>query len=201
MMKSILHISVMGLIGWGIQVGGSQPLAAAEIEVPYSVLAGSIIKNNFTDQGRHYLSGDSGSKCTYAYLENPRVIAESGRLKLVAHFSGRAATEVFGNCVGAGDAFTVTLSGVPVYADGELRLDDQRIDVPDGKLFSDEIEDFLSGNLLPAFRYPLRDEIRKALASVKIENGSLELGRFEISRLALGSDRVVAIFDFAVKVR
>ncbi len=59
----------------------------------------------FTQDGRRYVHNDKTNKCNFAYLEKPQVRSEGGKLRIHARFTGRSSLNMFGQCVGLGDAF------------------------------------------------------------------------------------------------
>ncbi len=68
-------------------------LSASELRVHYQTLEKLLLQQVFNESGRRYLNGDLSSRCNYAYLENPRVMAQADRLRITAHFSARAAVD------------------------------------------------------------------------------------------------------------
>ncbi|MDH3689928.1 MAG: hypothetical protein OEU36_10670 [Gammaproteobacteria bacterium] len=119
----------------------------------------------FTDSGRHYMQGSRSTPCAYAFLSDPKLNARADRLVMVAKFDGQAGVLVNGECVGLGDTFPVTLSGVPVYQNGVLRLDKMTMEVPD-QAYADLVRSFVQGPLAQRLRYPLLAELRKMLVEV-----------------------------------
>jgi len=79
------------------------PLAAAgaDIQIYYSVIQSSLANQAFTQDGRLYLKGKPQA-CTFAFLENPAVTGQNGKLHVTAKFTGRSAGSVLGFCVGGG---------------------------------------------------------------------------------------------------
>ena len=69
----------------------------------------------------------AGVKCNYAYLEAPRISGANGMLQVSARFSGRSAMNVLGMCIGLGDAFETSITALPYYQDGTLRLKDVQV--------------------------------------------------------------------------
>ena len=66
-------------------------LAQVELHLTFGVLQKVIAAQVFTDQGRKYVKGSKDKRCSFAYLENPRVGEADGRLLVRAKFSGRSA--------------------------------------------------------------------------------------------------------------
>jgi hypothetical protein len=105
---------------------------AVEIHLQFGALERMLADQVFTQEGRRYVQGAKTSKCNFAYLEKPQVRGDAGRLRIRAHFSGRAALNVIGQCVGLGDAFDVLITAVPVYKNGALSLQEVKA-ASDGK--------------------------------------------------------------------
>ena len=84
----------------------------AELRLTLPALTRLLKETVFTQNGRRYVSGDAGSAC-YAFFESPAIQIAGPRLVLTAHFSSKTGFEVLGNCVGAGIAENVSVSGIP----------------------------------------------------------------------------------------
>ena len=93
--------------------------AQVELHLTFGVLQKVIGAQVFTEDGRKYVRGGKDKRCSFAYLENPRVGEADGRLVVRAKFSGRSAMTVLGQCVGMGDSFDVVVRMTP-YADKSL---------------------------------------------------------------------------------
>ena len=91
---------------------------AVELRVHHSVIKKILAEQVFTDEGRKYVQASRAAKCTFAYLENPEIGEEKGRLKIRARFSGRTAKDFFGRCIGLGDSFLVAITAMPSYDAG-----------------------------------------------------------------------------------
>jgi hypothetical protein len=107
-------------------------LAQVELHLTFGVLQKVIAGQVFTDQGRRYVRGNKDKRCSFAYLENPRVGEADGRLVVRAKFSGRSALNVFGQCVGLGDSFDVVVRMTPYADKSVLKLHDVSVS-SDGK--------------------------------------------------------------------
>ena len=100
---------------------------ASELLVSYEALERNIVVQLMTQDGRYYMQGDPSTPCAYAFVQDPRVDAYEGRLRIRLLFSGSAATSIRGQCIGAGDNFDLAITGVPKYANGELYLDQMSV--------------------------------------------------------------------------
>lgn len=120
-------------MNWLLLLSTALPaLAQVELHLTFGVLQKVIGGQVFTDDGRKYVKGSKDKRCSFAYLENPRVGEADGRLVVRAKFSGRSAMTVLGQCVGLGDSFEVVIRMTPYAEKSLLRLRD--VDVTsDGK--------------------------------------------------------------------
>ena len=117
---------------WLLALAAWPAMAQVELHLTFGVLQKVIGQQVFTEDGRKYVKGSREKRCSFAYLENPRVGEADGRLLVRARFSGRSALNVLGQCVGLGDSFDVVVRMSP-YADKSiLRLRDVEV-VSDGK--------------------------------------------------------------------
>lgn len=86
---------------------------AIELRIQFAALERMLGEQVFTQDGRRYVHNDQANKCNFAYLEKPRVQGQDGKLRMRARFSGRSALNMFGRCVGLGDAFEVIITALP----------------------------------------------------------------------------------------
>ena len=105
-------------------LAAAAPVSAVEIQVRYAALERILASQVFTQDGRRYVKGDAKTKCSFAYLEHPQIQGKDGLLRIRARFTGRSALNMFGQCVGLGDAFTVVIGARPTYKDGNIGLTD-----------------------------------------------------------------------------
>jgi hypothetical protein len=113
-----------GLIAVWCCLCGTAAHAQSEFRLPFDVLEHILATQAFTPDGRLYLRGNSSAVCNYAYLQDPKLSSVDGKLKLNARFSGRSAINFFGQCVGFGNTFGLTILSTPYYKDGSLRFRD-----------------------------------------------------------------------------
>ncbi|MBL8240104.1 MAG: hypothetical protein JNM66_21970 [Bryobacterales bacterium] len=106
--------------------------AQVELHLTFGVLQKVVGAQVFTEDGRKYVKGSKDKRCSFAYLENPRVGEADGRLLVRARFSGRSALNVLGQCVGVGDSFDVVVRMTPYTDRSLLRLRDVEV-TSDGK--------------------------------------------------------------------
>jgi hypothetical protein len=113
----------------------SVPIPASsgiQLVLHYEALQRILAAQLFTQDGRNYVKGSKDARCNYAYLENPVIGAEKGRLSVKARFSGRAALDLLGRCIGLGDSFDVTILATPYYR-ARWDLHSRRADVFESK--------------------------------------------------------------------
>lgn len=177
--------------------------AESEIHLSFNALERLLSKQLFSEEGRRYVRGDRNNKCNYAWLEQPKVWGENGRLVIRARFTGRTAWDVFGRCIGMGDSFDVRITSMPYYKDGSIGLS-QTAAAPEGGggFYARQVCAALAASLNRDFRYPLATELKRALE----EPGSLpeyprELRRFSVTRIFMSENAVVLTLDFALAVR
>lgn len=134
----------------------ASPLGAATLEVEHAALQRLLAVHAMTDGGRLYLDGDATTPCRYAFVQEPKVDAEAGRLRIELVFSGRQAAGVAGRCVGPGGTFDVRLSGVPREDAGVLFLDEIQLEaLGPGQPFFAVVAPLLERGLGERLRVPL----------------------------------------------
>ena len=144
------------------------------------------------------MKGDRNTRCNFAYLESPHFENDGGLLRIRAKFTGRAALNLLGQCVGLGDAFKVVITARPQYQDGQLRLRDVAAE-SDGKsgFYIRRVCSGLSSSLARDFRYPLEAEAQKLLQ----EPGRRELRAFKVPDIRVSEDALVLVVDFELRVK
>lgn len=139
-------------------------LAQVELHLTFGVLQKVIAAQAFAEDGRRYVKGSKAKRCSYAYLENPRVGEADGRLVVRAKFSGRSALDVFSRCVGLGDSFDVVIRMTP-YADKSiLRLRDVQV-TSDGRngVYSRAVCKGLAESIPRVLTYDFAPDFKRAL--------------------------------------
>ena len=138
--------------------------AQVELHLTFGVLQKVIAAQVFTEEGRKYVKGSKAQRCSFAYLENPRVGEADGRLVVRAKFSGRSALDVFSRCVGLGDSFDVVVRMTP-YADKSiLRLRDVEV-ASDGRngMYSRAVCKALAETIPRVLVYDFAPDFKRAL--------------------------------------
>lgn len=176
---------------------------AVELHVQFGALERMLAKQVFTEDGRKYVHGDRKTRCDFAYLEHPQIQGADGRLRIRAKFTGRSALNMFGQCVGLGDAFTVVIGARPQYRDGNLGLADVTA-ASDGKsgFYIHRVCAALAGSLGRDFRYPLAAEAQKALEDPGAQpDYHREVRHFRVPDIRVAADALVIEVDFELTVK
>jgi hypothetical protein len=181
---------------------GAPPARAASLEFEYSALERLVATALLTQGGRLYLSGQDAEGCAYAFVQQPRIDAEQGRLRVTFLFSGRQAVSVAGRCVGPSGTFDIQVSGVPAFVGGEVLLDQLAVETtgrgqPLFKLVAPLIESRLAARL----RFPLQRMLGVAARELSTSHDlglsfdNLSIPRIEVRersvRLVIDSDVVI----------
>ena len=177
--------------------------AGAELAIHFTAIQKILGQLVFTQDGRKYLRGAPGVKCNYAYLEAPRISGANGMLQVSARFSGRSAMNVLGMCIGLGDAFETSITALPYYQDGTLRLKDVQV-VGKGRdgYYIRRVCAALAESLRTQFKYGILDNA-KLILERKQEGAvySQEMVRFQVPAVTVTSEAVVLTLDFALAVK
>jgi len=189
------------IVGTALTVAlGGVPLEASELFFSHGAVARGLYDALMVSDGRWFVQGESQEDCSHAFLQDPRVDAVRERLRITFFFSGRAAASVRGRCVGAGDTFDITVTGVPTFAEGELLLADPKIDAPDRKLFK-AVAPIVQGAVRDRLRYPLRNAVDWAVHDLRERTGRhVVLDDFELSRIEVGEQGTRVELSFGLQV-
>lgn len=139
-------------------------IAQVEVHLTFAVLQKIIGSQVFTEDGRKYVRGGKDKRCSFAYLENPRIGETDGRLVVRARFSGRSAMTVLGQCVGLGDSFDVVVSMTPYAEKSLLRLRDVQV-ISDGKrgMYARAVCNQLAATIPRILIYDFSPDFKRAL--------------------------------------
>ena len=144
-------------------------LAQVELAITFGVLQNAVAAQVFTEDGRRYVKGNKDKRCSYAFLENPRVSEWDGRLLVRAKFSGRSSFNVLGQCVGIGDSFDVLIRMTPYADKTTIRLRD--VDVAsDGKrgVYARAVCKALAATLPRVLVYDLAPDFKRTLEAEQV---------------------------------
>jgi hypothetical protein len=168
------------------------------LEVTYPAIERLIVEKILVEGGRRYLQGGPDDTCTYSFVQEPRVSASEGRLRIRFLFAGSVGTEITGRCIGRGGNFDVIVSGVPAYEDGTLFLEDLRFESDNG-LF-DLFFPIVESQLRPALRVPLQSAVEEHLSQL-VTAARVRVEELTVSEIRLGPDAATLTAELRVDVR
>ena len=179
------------------------PAPALDLAIAYPALERMVAAKLFPEGGRRYVQGSAKDRCKWAYLEDPRVGAEDGRLCIRARFTGKTALNVLGACFGPSDRFAVAVYGNLYYRDGALGLKDIEVKSPgrDG-FYVRRVREALATGMAREFHYPLKDDVdrmfRSANAGLPVKNA---VTRFGVNAIRVEPQALVLALDVQLSVR
>jgi hypothetical protein len=176
---------------------------AVELHIQYGALERMLAEQAFTQEGRRYVRGSKTARCNFAYLEKPRIESRDGRLRIHARFTGRSAANLFGGCVGLGDAFDLTITTTPEFREPNIVLRDVTVS-SDGKtgFYIRRVCTAMAASLTRDFKYGVTGEAKRILE----EPGNLpqykrELRGFAVREIRITDDALVLVLDFELAVK
>jgi hypothetical protein len=176
---------------------------AVEIHIQFGALERMLAEQVFTQEGRRYVQGARGNKCNFAYLEKPQIRGENGLLQIKAHFTGRSALNVIGQCVGLGDAFDPLITAVPVYRNGAVGLQQVKV-VSVGKTgyYIRKVCSALEASLARDFKIPLERDARALLENPgPTPQYKREVRKFNVPEIRVSNDALVLAVDFEMTIK
>ncbi|MBK5293961.1 MAG: hypothetical protein JJE04_20085 [Acidobacteriia bacterium] len=181
------------------------PSAHAQVllHMHFSTIQRMLASQVFTQDGRKFVKGQSDKQCSFAYLENPVVGSEQGRLRIRARFSGRSAFDLFSKCVGLGDAFDLSILATPQYKTGSVVFKNVMVESygPD-RFYKKQVRRVMAASLERDFRYPLAAEVRRVLEHGELAAGfRRELSDFDVTSIYVAQDSVVLSLRFHLAVK
>jgi hypothetical protein len=176
---------------------------AVDLQIQFGALERMLGEQVFTQDGRKYVYGTATTKCNFAYLEKPRVQGAGGKLVIRARFTGRSALNMFGQCVGLGDAFTVALTAAPIYKDGAIGLTNVTAASEDHTgYYVRRVCTALAASLGHDFKYPIAAAAKAALEDSSAQPGyKRELRNFQITGIRVTDGALVLTMDFELTVK
>ncbi len=176
---------------------------AVDLQIQFGALERMLGEQVFTQDGRKYVHGTSTTKCNFAYLEKPHFQNANGKLQIRAKFTGRSALNMFGQCVGLGDAFTASLTAVPRYKDGAIGLGDVTAASDDHTgFYVRRVCAALAASLGRDFKYPIAAAAKSALEDPGSQpNYKREMRNFQVTGIRVTNDALVLSLDFELTVR
>jgi hypothetical protein len=184
--------------------GGGLARAQSEFSLRHEALERILAAQVFTADGRLFLRGDANSRCSYAYLQNPKVSSDGPRLKLRARFSGRSALNLFGRCVGMGATFGLVVSSLPYYRNGALRMREVAVTCDAEGVYVRGVCMSLARSLELDFRYDLKTRLAGMLHSECDSSPLLyrrELEAVEVTGIRVASDRVILLLQLRLALK
>jgi hypothetical protein len=181
---------------------------AAELEIHYTAIQRILAQEVFTQDGRRYVRGSPAAKCSFAYLEHPELRGDNGRLSLKARFTGRAALDVLGRCIGLGDSFDAYITAVPYYHNQSIGLKDVRVEgrAPQGTprtgYYVRRVCAALGDSLRRQFEYRVGDQARRILEQTAPQTAyRQELLDFSVPQIRVMPDALIVTVDFRLAVK
>ncbi len=182
-------------------VAVGSPGEALEMSLSHSALERLVWQVLLTEGGRGYFEGGPEDTCRFAFVQEPKVTARDGRLRIRFLFSGRAGAEVAGRCVGPGDTFEIFVSGVPALAAGELYFEDLRVEAPDTAYFR-LVRSLVERQLRERLRYPMKQDLDWLAATVAAPAGyAMAVDRLERSEVTVDDEGLRVGLDLALSIR
>ncbi len=177
--------------------------AATEVELSYATLQRMLAKQLFSQDGRKYVRGNQNTKCSYAYLENPRVGEAGGRLRVESRFSGRSALNMFGTCVGMGDSFDLIILATPIYRSGAMHFKDVYVETRGRETFySRQVRKALAQTLDSQLQWPI-EGLARTILETPVTNPQVQkkLTRFDVTAITVQKESLLLTIDFRLQVK
>jgi hypothetical protein len=177
--------------------------AGSELHLSFSAIQKILAAQTLTEEGRLYLKANRSERCNFAYLNDPQVGEEGGRLKVSARFTGRAARNIFGFCIGPGDSFPLSFTAVPYYENGAIRLQDVHVTIQgEVSYYRREVQSTLMASLAKEFRYGLREDARKMLEEKRPDAAySQSMTGFQVNSVRVTASDIVLSLDFTLLIQ
>ena len=177
--------------------------AATEVELSFTSLQRMLSAQLFTQDGRKYVRGSQSTKCSYAYLENPKVGEAGGRLRVESKFSGRSALNMFGKCVGMGDSFDLIILATPVYKGGAMEFKDVYVETRGRETYySRQVRNALAKTLDSQLKWPIEGLARSILeTSATTLPVQKKVTRFDVTAITVRKDSLLLTVDFRLQVK
>jgi hypothetical protein len=184
----------LGLCVGALALASGAP--AAEIVLELSAVDKLVVQALFTNAGRYDLMK---GPC-FAYLAQPSVAIQNGRLRIRSHLTSRLGVVAAGSCVGVSFASWTEVSGKPVSRGGSVVLGDIRID----KVEDPNVRLLLESGLVPALPRVVELDVLKAVRSMLQESGGqfqATVDAFNITSVTAVDDKLSVKFDFTLVAR
>ena len=178
-------------------------LHAASLEIRYPALERLIAQQMFTQEGRRYVRGNQGAKCTFAFLESPKLLSgDASRIELRVRFTGRSAVDMFGRCLGLGDSFDLTITGVPVARNGSVSFDQLTVSTPRDSYYIRRVRTGLLQTMNKDFRIDVRDQARSLLEAPRVTGVyEQEIKDLRVTSVRATAEALILEVDFRLIVK
>jgi hypothetical protein len=136
-------------------------------------------------------------------LQEPQVGSEGGKLKIRARFSGRSAINLFGQCVGLGDSFYLTILSVP-FPDGTVRLREVSVACEGYGAYVRAACLAIGRSLEKDFRHDLRAAAKRVLEDESSTNPPVyrrDVEALEVTDIRVTPDAIVLLFRLRMVVK
>ena len=176
---------------------------AASLEIRYGALERLIAQQMFSNEGRRYVRGSQGTKCSFAFLEAPKLLPGSAsRIELRVHFTGRSALDMFGKCVGMGDSFDLVITGLPVARDGSISFDQLMVNTQRDSYYIRRVRASLIETMNKDFRIDVRDQARALLEAPRASGAyEQEIKDLRVNSVRATSESLILEVDFRLIVK
>ena len=175
---------------------------ATEIRLSFAVLERLLAQQLFTEDGRKYVKGSKTARCNFAYLEHPKIWGKDGRLSIKARFTGKAAIDVMGRCIGTGDAFDLTVTGVPYFSGGNVAFKEIAIETSSDGFYIRRVRAALQDTLSKEFKYSLAADAKRLMEQQDPgQPYQRKLVKFDVSFIQVANDALVVGVDFVLGVQ
>ena len=191
-----------GLVGAALALLLPALGSATEIRLSFGVLERLLAQQLFTEDGRKYVKGSKSARCNFAYLEHPKIWGKDGRLSIKARFTGKAAIDLMGRCVGTGDAFDLTVTGVPYFSSGNVAFKDVAIETDRDGFYIRRVRAVLRDTLAKEFKYSIAADAKRLMEQQDPGQPYLrKLMKFDVSSIQVANDSLVLAVDFVLAVQ
>lgn len=177
--------------------------AASELQLSFSAIQKILAAQVLTEDGRLYLRATPKERCNFAYLKDPQVGEDHGRLIVKAQFTGRSARNFLGVCIGPGDSFPLSFTAEPYYQNGSIRMRDVQVhvDAADG-YYRSRVRTAFTASLTKEFHYDLQEEAKRLLEQPPPKAPySQALTGFQILGVKVTPGAIVLSLDFTLAIR
>ena len=109
---------------------------------------------------------------------------------------------MFGQCVGLGDAFDLTVAATPRFRDGFIELSGVKVTSDKSGYYIRRVCSILGASLERDFRYPVANEFQKAMEDPSIlPLYPRQMRNFSVPAIRVGPDALVLVVDFELTVK